>query len=174
MKKPPVKKSRQNCISPQAKKEEKKQAEKEHADTLVYISQAICSAGPEGCYHEGQHNVFTSGPNKNGSNCCTCRRMFHDICLHVFEGNFYCTNCYKNDVVSSCATETVFDDVFKVEFLSTQSPKKGLSARKNKNNLLKFVDNFLLSKQLLTVSQYQVWRMKRNPLPRRIWKRMRK
>jgi hypothetical protein len=62
--------------------------------------------------------------------------------------------------VSRYATETLFDDVFKVEFLSTQSPKKGLSARKNKNNLLKFVDNFLLSKQLLTVSQYQVWRMK--------------
>jgi hypothetical protein len=66
----------------------------------------------------------------------------------------------KNNVVSRCATETLFDDVFKVEFLSTQSPKKGLSARKNKNNLLKFVDNFLLSKQLMTVSQYQVWRMK--------------
>jgi hypothetical protein len=63
-------------------------------------------------------------------------------------------------VVSRCATETLFDDVFKVEFLSTQSPKKGLSTRKNKNDLLKFVDNFLLSQQLLTVSQYQVWRMK--------------
>jgi hypothetical protein len=46
------------------------------------------------------------------------------------------------------------------EFLSTQSPKKGLRARKDKNNHLKFVDNFLLSKQLLTVSQYQVWRKK--------------
>jgi hypothetical protein len=95
IKKPPVKKPRQNCISPQAKKKEKKQAEKEHADTLAYISQAICSAGPEGCYHEGQENVFTRGPNKNGSNCCTCRRMFHYVCLHFFEGNFHCTNCYK-------------------------------------------------------------------------------
>jgi hypothetical protein len=38
MKEPPVKKPRQNCISPQAKKEEKKQAEKEDADTLAYIS----------------------------------------------------------------------------------------------------------------------------------------
>ena len=114
-KKPPVKKPRQNGLSPQAKKEEKKRAEKEHADTLAYISQAICSAGPEGCYHEQQQNVFTGGPNKNGSNCCTCKRMFHDVCLHVFEGNFYCTNCYKNDVVSRCATETLFDDVFKVK-----------------------------------------------------------
>ncbi|MCK7501245.1 MAG: hypothetical protein MZW92_72380 [Comamonadaceae bacterium] len=128
--------------------------------TLAYISQAICSAGPEGCYHEGQENVFTSGPNKNGSNCCTCRRMFHDVCLHVFEGNFYCTNCYKNDVVSMCATETLFDDVFKVEFLSTQSPEKGLSARKNRTDLLKFVDNFLLSNKLLTFSQYEVWEKK--------------
>jgi hypothetical protein len=32
---------------------------------------------------------------------------------------------------------------------------------KNQNQLLKFVDNFLLSKRLLvTVSQYQVWRKK--------------
>jgi hypothetical protein len=144
-KKPPVKKPRQNRLSPQAKEEEKKRAEKEHADTLAYISKAICSAGPEGCYHEGQENVFTSGPNKNGSNCGTCRRMFRDVCLHVFQGKFYCTNCYKNNVVLRCATDSLFDNVFKVEFLSTQSPKKGLSARKNRNDLLKFVDNLLLS-----------------------------
>jgi hypothetical protein len=31
---------------------------------------------------------------------------------------------------------------------------------KNQNQLLKYVDNFLLSKELLTVSQYQVWRKK--------------
>jgi hypothetical protein len=31
---------------------------------------------------------------------------------------------------------------------------------KNENELLKFVDNFLLSKQELTVSQYKVWRKK--------------
>ena len=159
MKNPPVKKPRQNCHSHQAKKEEKKQAEKEHADELAYISQAICSAGPDGCYHEGQ-NVFTSGHNKNGSNCCTCRRMFHDVCLHVFEGNFYCTNCYKNDVVSMCATETLFDDVFKVEFLSTQSPEQGLSTRKNTTDVLKFVDNFLLANKLLTFSQYEDWQKK--------------
>jgi hypothetical protein len=54
-----------------------------------------------------------------------------------------------------CATETLFEDVFKGEYLSTQSPKKGLSAMKNENQLLKFVDNFLLSKEQLTVSQYQ-------------------
>jgi hypothetical protein len=59
-----------------------------------------------------------------------------------------------------CATETLFDYVFKVEFLSTQSPEKGLNARKNRTNLLKFVDNFLLSKKLLTFSQYQVWQKK--------------
>jgi hypothetical protein len=59
-----------------------------------------------------------------------------------------------------CETETLFDDVFKIEYLSTQSPKKGLSVMKNKNELLKFVDNCLLSKGHLTVSQYQVWRMK--------------
>jgi hypothetical protein len=59
-----------------------------------------------------------------------------------------------------CATETLFDDVFKVEFLSTQTPKKGLSARKNRTNLLKFVDIFLCSKKLLTFSQYQVWQKK--------------
>jgi hypothetical protein len=47
MKTPPVKKPRQDCLSAQAKKEEKKKAEQEHADTLAYISQAICSAGPE-------------------------------------------------------------------------------------------------------------------------------
>jgi hypothetical protein len=38
MKKPPVKKPRQDCLSAQAKKEEKKKAEQEHADTLAYIS----------------------------------------------------------------------------------------------------------------------------------------
>jgi hypothetical protein len=59
-----------------------------------------------------------------------------------------------------CATETLFDDMFKVEFLSTQSLEKGLSARKNRTNLLKFVDNFLLSQKLLTFSQYQVWQKK--------------
>jgi hypothetical protein len=55
----------------------------------------------------------------------------------------YCTKCFKTNVVLMCATETLFDHVFKVEYLSTQSPKKGLSARKNENELLKFVDNFL-------------------------------
>jgi hypothetical protein len=59
-----------------------------------------------------------------------------------------------------CATETLFDDVFKVKYLSTQSLKKGLSTRKNENKLLKFVDNFLLSKEILTVSEYKVWKMK--------------
>jgi hypothetical protein len=59
-----------------------------------------------------------------------------------------------------CATETLFDDVFKVEYLSTQSPKKGLSTSKNENELLKFVDNFFLSKEMLTLSQYQVWKKK--------------
>jgi hypothetical protein len=58
-----------------------------------------------------------------------------------------------------CETEALSDDVFKVGYLSTQSPKK-VSARKNENELLKFVDNFLLSKEMLTVSQYQVWKKK--------------
>jgi hypothetical protein len=66
----------------------------------------------------------------------------------------YCTKCFKTNVVSTCETETLFGDVFKVEYLSTQSRKKGLSASKNENELLKFVDNFLLSKEMLTVSQY--------------------
>jgi hypothetical protein len=94
---------------------------------LAYISQAICLGGLNGCYHDGQENVFTRGPNKNGSNCCACKRMFHDACLRVFEGNLFCTNCFKTNVVSMCATETLFDDVFKVEYLSTQSPKKVLA-----------------------------------------------
>jgi hypothetical protein len=51
IKKPPVKKPRQDH-SAQAKKEEKKKAEKEDADTLAYISQAICLAGLNDCYHE--------------------------------------------------------------------------------------------------------------------------
>jgi hypothetical protein len=126
IKKPPVKKPRQDHLSAQAKKEEKKKAEKEDADTLAYISQAICSSGLNDCYHDRQ-NVFTRGPNKNGSNCCTCKRMFHDVCLHVFEGNLYCTNCFKTNVVWRCPTERLFDDVFKVEYLSTQSPKKVLA-----------------------------------------------
>jgi hypothetical protein len=44
--------------------------------------------------------------------------------------------------VLMCVTETLFDDVFKVEYLSTQSPRNDLSARKNENDLLKFVDSF--------------------------------
>jgi hypothetical protein len=69
-----------------------------------------------------------------------CFMMF--VCMSI-EGNLYCTNCFKTNVVLMCATETLFDDVFKFEYLSTQqSPKKGLCARKNKNDLLKFVDNF--------------------------------
>jgi hypothetical protein len=86
--------------------------------------------------------------------------MFPDVCLHVFEGNMYCTKCFKTNVVSICATETLFNNVLKVEYLSTQSPKKGLSASKNENELLNFVDNFLLSKEMLTVSQYQGWKKK--------------
>jgi hypothetical protein len=38
IKKPPAKKPRQDCLSTQANKEEKKKAEKEGADTLAYIS----------------------------------------------------------------------------------------------------------------------------------------
>jgi hypothetical protein len=42
---------------------------------------------------------FYRGPKKNGSNCCTCNRMFHDVCLHVFDGDIYCTKCFKTNVV---------------------------------------------------------------------------
>jgi hypothetical protein len=52
IKKPPLKKPRQDRLSTQAKKEEKKKAEKEDADMLAYISQAICLADLQGCYHE--------------------------------------------------------------------------------------------------------------------------
>jgi hypothetical protein len=79
IKKPPVKKPRQDRVSAQVKKEEKEEAEKENAVMLAYICQAICSAGPEGCYHDGQDNVFTKGPNKNGSNCCTYNRIVQSV-----------------------------------------------------------------------------------------------
>jgi hypothetical protein len=110
---------------------------------LAYISQAICSAGLNGCSHDGQENVFTRGPNKNGSNCCTsCKRLFHDVCRHVFEGNLYCTNCFKTNVVSMCETETLFDNVFKVEYLSTQSPKKVLVPGRMKVIFLSLLTTF--------------------------------
>jgi hypothetical protein len=105
-------------VSTQVKKEEREKAEKKNADMLAYICRAICSASPEGCYHDGRDNVFTRGSNKNGSNCCTYNRMFHDVCLHVLDGNMYCTKWYKTNVVSMCVTETLFDNVFKVKYLS--------------------------------------------------------
>jgi hypothetical protein len=48
--------------------------------------------------------------------------------MFVFDGDTYCTKCFKTNVVLMCATETLFDDAFEVEYLSKQSPKK-LSAQ---------------------------------------------
>ena len=147
---------------------------------LAYICQASCSTGPQGCYHEQQDNVFTRGPHKNGSNCCTRKKMFHDVCLHVFEGNLYCTKCFKTNVVSMCATETLFDNVFIVEYLSTQSPKKVLAPGRMKMIFLSLWTTFCSLKNCLQFLNTKsgkgrlLRRCKTNPIPRRIWKRMRK
>jgi hypothetical protein len=133
--KPPLKKQRRNLVSIKEKKEEKAKAEKLNADALAYIGQAVCSAGREGCYHDGQQNICIKGKNKNGSECCTCNKIFHDVCLHVHDGEFFCMQCYKQNVMAQCNTETLFNDVFQVDFLSKGAPQPA-RLKKRKTSLL--------------------------------------
>jgi hypothetical protein len=76
---------------------------------------------------------------------------------------FVCMSLMATCIVQSVSKQMWCQYVQQRPYLmmcSKLNTKKILSAMKNKNELLKFVDNFLLCKQELTVSQFQVWRKK--------------
>jgi hypothetical protein len=91
MNKPPLKKPRRSLVSTKKRKEEKEKAKKFNDDALAYIGQAVCSAGREGCYHDGQQNIWIEGKNKNGSECCTCKKNFMMfVFMYTMESCFAC------------------------------------------------------------------------------------
>jgi hypothetical protein len=59
-------------------------------------------------------------------------------------------------VVADCKTETLFDDVFKVDFLSKGAPQPA-DLKKTENELDTFVDNVLQSQDMMTSSEYHEW-----------------
>ena len=60
-------------------------------------------------------SVVCKGQEQNGSLCCKCEGPFHHVCLFLFQGAMYCTNCYKTSVVSQCSTDILFEDVFVID-----------------------------------------------------------
>ena len=69
----------------------------------------ICNAGQE-C-RLGDTDVVVEGNASNGSLCSKCQQTFHFVCLHRFGEDNYCTDCYKEHVVSRCSTGTLFEDL---------------------------------------------------------------
>jgi formylmethanofuran dehydrogenase subunit E len=57
-------------------------------------------------------NVMLEGEGCNGSRCSKCQGPFHHVCLFVFEGEIFCSKCFKQYVVSQCSTETLFKELF--------------------------------------------------------------
>jgi hypothetical protein len=59
--------------------------------------------------------------------------------------------------VSQCKTETLFNNVFKVDFLSKGAPQPAC-LRKKENQLITFVDNYLQSRDMMSSTEYHKWR----------------
>jgi hypothetical protein len=103
-------------------------------------------------------DVVRQGEQQNRSACCKCEGTFHHVCLFVFEGYMYCSNCYKTDVVSQCSSmETLFEELFVID----PSAGKGVNIHTNKE-LVEFIDQFLKGCGLeMTVNEFlYVWRKK--------------
>ena len=113
----------------------------------------MCHAGLS-C-HMDDINVVVKGSASNGSLCCKCKQTFHYVCLFLFEGDKYCLKCYKENVVSQCETETLFEDL-----LGSKGRAKAQTGPKHTNSdLVKFVDNFLKVHGLgMTMKEYYEWR----------------
>ena len=101
-------------------------------------------------------NIVLQGKDYNGTVCCKCAQTFHYVCLFQFEGEVYCLSCYKENVVSQCCTETLFEDLLqseKMEKSASTAPKHTAS------ELVKFVDNFLKEHGLdMSMKEYLKWR----------------
>ena len=99
-------------------------------------------------------NVVCQGQEQNGSVCCKCEGTFHHVCLFLFQGSMYCTNCYKTSVVSQCSTDTLFEDVFVID-----PSVASAGAIHTSKELVKFTDRFLKDSGLeMTVNQFYKWR----------------
>jgi hypothetical protein len=103
-------------------------------------------------------NVVLQGKGFNGSVCCKCQQTFHHVCLFLFDGHTYCMNCYKDNVVSQCKTDTLFEDLLVSEERATAAQT---GPKHTDSELSKFVDNYLKLHGLkMTLKQYFNWREK--------------
>jgi hypothetical protein len=99
--------------------------------------ETICHAGLECCL--GDIDVVVEGNGSNGSLCSKCQQTFHFVCLHRFEEDKYCTDCYKEHVVSQCETGTLFGDLLQ----SKETAKAQTGPTHTESDLVKHVDNYL-------------------------------
>ena len=114
----------------------------------------MCHAGL--LCHLEDINVVLQGKGFNGSVCCKCHYAFHHVCLFVFEGDMYCLNCYKDNVVSQCCTETLFEDLLLSKEMATAAQT---GPKHTASELVKFVDNYLKLHSLdMTMKEYLKWR----------------
>ena len=119
-------------------------------------SRTVCHAGL--LCHDANDNVILQGDGLNGSPCCKCHQTFHHVCLYLFKGHVYCTTCYKQNVVSQCSAETLFEDV-----LVVPEEKRGSAAQKGPKHtatqLEAFIDKFLNMHGLkMTVREFHKWK----------------
>jgi hypothetical protein len=68
----------------------------------------------------------------------------------------YCTKCYKDDVVSQCSTEALFQDLLRTEDLEEKSSTATIHTE---NELLIYTDDFLKNAGIndMTMQQYSEW-----------------
>jgi hypothetical protein len=100
-------------------------------------------------------NVSFDGNDRNGTRCCKCQQTFHLFCLWEFDGDPYCLSCYKDNVVSKCDTETLFEDLF-----GSKKRAKTLSGPKHtERDLIHYVDNFFKNNTdfEMTMQQFYKW-----------------
>ena len=137
---------------------------------------SLCSAG-DFCYNGGVKWVVLQGEGINGSECSECKKAFHSVCLFLFQGRVYCLKCYREYVVSNCSTETLFQDLFKVQEEENDEEKESASAGKHTESQLRmFVDNYLKSNGYkMTFDEYHKWRragfqfIKSKPVLKKEW-----
>jgi hypothetical protein len=122
----------------------------------------LCGAG-ESCHNPGRQQMVTViGNGFNGEECCSCRQACHFVCLFKFQDDMYCKNCYKENVVAKCNTETLFDDLFGNDDL-TRGAIPSEPTHKD-SQLLQFVNNFLKSHKMMNIHQLKKWRKERHEL----------
>ena len=106
-----------------------------------------------------EKTIVLEGEACNASRCTKCSSPFHHECLFVWQEECYCSNCFKQNVVTQCSTETLFKDLFQNNDWASSRATVPIHRT---SELRKYTNNFMQQQfdYDMTIEQYETWKVK--------------